>query len=201
MQLRRFFRSFVVACSLVLIGSVAEARSHKKPSTVSWTTTNVREGSDQAQVEVWLKEILKEESKKARWGKKIEAPLEGAITLTDLRVDEHEGVVRVSCSAIGKIPGVGAARSKFSYGGRPEEKLKLKRHVIELVARGIIGRLSEMVREKNGEAAEDPHGAPGSHGPHHGSTAKKTPAKPGGRVTPGPGATAQPKPAPVTKKP
>ena len=56
-------------------------------------------------------------------------------------------VVRITCTAVGKIPGVGAAKSRFSYSGKPEEQRKLEHHVLELVARGIVTRLADMARE------------------------------------------------------
>ena len=59
-------------------------------------------------------------------------------------------IVRVTCSALGKIKELGVARSRFSYGGKAEQRAQLEKHILELVARGILVRLAELAREKYG---------------------------------------------------
>lgn len=129
-----------------LLPGVAEAKP-KRPK-LRWTVL-LPERSDQARVESVLREILEKESKKARWGKGHDEELEATIDMRELRSSVQGEVARVTCAAVGKVKGIGTARSKFSYGGRAAERLALEKHVMELVARGIIVRLAEMAREQH----------------------------------------------------
>lgn len=138
----------------ILVSTDVEAKPHALgKSMVTWTEVQVRDGNDSARLEALLKNILKDESRKVDWGKKLLDPLDATISVKDFKTEVHGDVVRVSCSATGKIKGLGVAKSRFSYGGHPHEKAKLEKHVLELVSRGIVTRLAEMVRERAGEAA------------------------------------------------
>ena len=93
-----------------------------------------------------MRKILEKEGRRADWGKKRKEPVEAEVVVKEL-VSVREGdIVRVTCTAVGRVKGLGAAKSKFSYSGLPQDKAKLEKHVLELVARGIVTRLSDMAK-------------------------------------------------------
>lgn len=139
----------LVLLALGLGGWPSLASAKPKPPKVRWTIL-LHERADQARVEALLRPILDKETKKARWGKGFSDEVEATIDLRELRSSVERDVARVTCAAVGKIPQLGVARSRFSYGGRADERVQLERHVLELVTRGIIVRLAELAREKYG---------------------------------------------------
>jgi hypothetical protein len=143
--LARLTLGLALAGALILGAPAAAAKGPKKAKVV-WTEVVVREGKDRPRLEQMLRPILEKEGKRAKWGKGRDAPVQAEIHVKELTTVVTGDVVRVTCSAVGKIKGVGLARSKFSYGGKPANRAALEKHVVELVARGIITRLSEMAR-------------------------------------------------------
>jgi len=114
---------------------------------IRWTIL-VPERKDQARIQYLLKEILEKESKKARWGKGYTDDVDATIDVREFVSSTDHEIARVTCSAVGRIAGLGTTRSKFSYGGKVEQRAQLEKHVLELVARGIVVRLAEIAREK-----------------------------------------------------
>ena len=138
--------------ALALLGTLAAApaaEAHRRKPKVAWTIA-VRDGRDQEEKEKLLEKLLKREARRADWGPAGDEPVQASIEIRELIAVVDGDVVRVTCAGIGRIPGVGAAKSKFSFGGRPSERGKLERHVLELVARGIVTRLAEMARQRRG---------------------------------------------------
>lgn len=144
----RLLAATVIATAIGGVAASAEARP-RRPKVV-WTKVTVREGRDQDEKQKLLEKILKKEARHANWGTAEAGPVEAQIEIRELAAVIDGDVVRVSCSGVGKIPGVGQAKSKFSFGGRPSDRAKLEKHVMELVARGIVTRLAEMARAQHG---------------------------------------------------
>lgn len=142
--LGRLLALFSLGAALTL-ATPALARPARRPGIV-WSSVTVREGQDRDARERELAIILAKEGRRARWGKARSEPVEASIEVRELTTVVDHGVVRVTCAAVGKIRGLGAARSKFSYGGRPSDRAQLERHVLELVARGIVSRLADLAR-------------------------------------------------------
>lgn len=128
------------------LSSPAEAKP-KRPK-IRWKIL-VPERKDRPRLEYLLKEILDKETRKARWGKGYTGEVEALIDVRELTARVDGEIVRVTCAAQGKIRELGVAKSRFSYGGRVEQQAQLEKHILELVARGIIVRLAEMAREKH----------------------------------------------------
>jgi hypothetical protein len=63
-----------------------------------------------------------------------------------LRV-EH-GVIKVRCTAVGKLPKGKPARSKLEYGGDAQKAHEVIDHVLTIVARGVLSRLADMERDR-----------------------------------------------------
>ena len=65
--------------------------------------------------------------------------------------EQMGGVVVVKCTALGKLPKGKVARSHLKFSGAPAERHELTKRVLEIVARGVIGRLAELERIRRGE--------------------------------------------------
>jgi hypothetical protein len=128
-------------------GLTAPAEARPRRPKIRWTIL-VPERQDRPRIEALLKEILEKETRKARWGKGYTDEVQATIDVRELSTRIDGAVARVTCSALGKIKELGVARSRFSYGGKAEQRAQLEKHILELVARGIIVRLAELAREK-----------------------------------------------------
>ena len=144
-----FVRLLAALAVFATLGAAAPADAKGRRPKVEWTIA-VRAGRDQGEKEKLLEKLLKREARHADWGPAGDGPVEASIEIRELVSIVDGDVVRVTCAGVGRIPGVGAAKSKFSFGGRPSERAKLERHVLELVARGIVTRLAEMARRRRG---------------------------------------------------
>ncbi len=101
--------------------------------------------------EAFLRKALAEEAKRADWGAGHGARIEFRFRLDELSVSEEPRVVRVRCSASGFLPKGRGARSHIAFGGAPNERQAVVRHVLEIVARGVVTRLSELERRRRNE--------------------------------------------------
>lgn len=139
---RRWFALALVCAALSTTTGDAEAK--RRPRVV-WSEVTVR--PDRPDVPPLVKKILEKEGRRADWGKRRETPVEAEVEIRELTHVRDGDVVRVTCTAVGKIPGLGAAKSRFSYSGKPEDARRVEHRVLELVARGIVTRLADIARE------------------------------------------------------
>jgi hypothetical protein len=139
-------RAVVLALCLTTFASAQAEAANKKTAEVRWVSITVREGDHQKKYQHDLKTILKKESAKANWGKPLPAPIEVSVEIREMRSVVGKDVVQVTCTAVGRIKGGKAARTRFSYGGAPAEQSKVEQRVLKLVAQGIVTRLSSMAR-------------------------------------------------------
>jgi len=102
--------------------------------------------------EVFLRKTLAEEAKRADWGAGAAARIEYRFRLDELSVTEEPRVVRITCSASGFLPKGRRAKSHITFGGAPNERQALVHHVLEIVARGVVTRLSELERRRRAES-------------------------------------------------
>jgi hypothetical protein len=101
--------------------------------------------------EAFLRKALTEEAKRADWGAGAAARIEYRFRLDELSVTEEPRVVRIRCSASGFLPKGRRAKSHIAFGGAPNERQALVHHVLEIVARGVVTRLSELERRRRTE--------------------------------------------------
>ena len=101
--------------------------------------------------EAFLRKTLAEEARRADWGAGRGAHIEFRFRLDVLEVEEEPGVLRVRCSASGSLPKGRSAKSHIAFGGAPTERQALVRHVLEIVARGVVTRLSDLERRRRAE--------------------------------------------------
>jgi hypothetical protein len=101
--------------------------------------------------EAFLRKALADEAKKADWGAGHSARIEYRFRLDELSVTEEPRVVRVRCTASGFLPKGRGAKSHIAFGGAPNERQALVRHVLEIVARGVVTRLSDLERRRRAQ--------------------------------------------------
>ncbi len=95
-----------------------------------------------------LKLRLRREARKADWGAPTGAKIEFRFFVEELKIRVDGNVLRISCTALGRLPKGKSARSKIEYGGDPRRRTVEVKKVLEMVARGVITRLAELERER-----------------------------------------------------
>jgi hypothetical protein len=106
--------------------------------------------SGKASLERHLRSVLRREARRANWGAGRGSKIEYRFYLNELSVLEEAGVLRVRCSAVGKLPRGKSAKSLLTFGGSPSRRDEVLRRVLEIVARGVITRLAELERQRRG---------------------------------------------------
>jgi hypothetical protein len=152
---RELLQLFGAAATLIAIGGASGAASakQKKPTRVSWTEVELPEDKRSRRRERTLRSVLKKESKNANWGEHKDNRIEASVKVVEFQVQQKEHVVRVTCTAVGKLAGGPSVRTHFSIGDHPKRQDKLEKMVLTLVARGIVTRLASISRDRAARAA------------------------------------------------
>jgi hypothetical protein len=106
-----------------------------------------------AELERHFKYKLRKAAHRADWGAGRGASIEFRVVVEELEVTEAGGVLRVRCTALGRLPKGKSARSTIDFGGDPRRGHQILRHVLEIVARGVVTRLAALVRDRRRAAA------------------------------------------------
>ncbi|NRA33557.1 MAG: hypothetical protein HRU17_09475 [Polyangiaceae bacterium] len=93
-----------------------------------------------------LARSLKREARRADWGVGRGHRIEYRVNVSELTVRQEGRTLHVHCRASGKLPKARAVSSQLSFGGDARNRGKVVRHVLDIVARGLIARLAEMER-------------------------------------------------------
>ena len=96
----------------------------------------------------FLKLRLQREARRADWGAPTGAKIEFRFFVEELTTRSDGNVLRITCTALGRLPKGKSARSKIEYGGDPRKRVLEVKKVLEMVARGVITRLAELERER-----------------------------------------------------
>jgi hypothetical protein len=99
-----------------------------------------------------LRRTLVREARNLDWGAGRGDRIEYRFAVQKLAIVEGDGVVTVTCTALGYLPKGKRARSHLSFSGAPTERNALVRKVLDIVARGVLTRLSELERARRGIA-------------------------------------------------
>ncbi len=99
----------------------------------------------------YLAERLKREARRAKWGAGRNNVIQYRFKVTELAIATDGDVLRVRCTAVGKLPGGQAAKSRLSFGGDPAKRRQVIEHVLDIVARGVVTRLAELERIRRGD--------------------------------------------------
>jgi len=108
--------------------------------------------ADGAALERHLRFQLKRAAHRADWGAKRGAKIEYRVKIEELTLREGDGVIHVRCTALGSLPKGRTTRTFIDFGGKPSERAKVLRHVLEIVARGVVTRLASIERERRAQA-------------------------------------------------
>jgi hypothetical protein len=127
----------------LLVAVPPEAHARPGPK-IEWVRVDVPEGQDAARRAKIFKQALVQAARHASFGKAKAVAL--SVRITELTVERHDDVLRITCTAMGRIRGGPGARSKISYGGDPEKRDELERQVLTMVANGLVARLAQIVR-------------------------------------------------------
>jgi hypothetical protein len=127
----------------LLVAVPPEAHARPGPK-IEWVRVDVPEGQDAARRAKIFKQALVQAARHASFGKAKAVAL--SVRITELTVERHDDVLRITCTAMGRIRGWPGARSKISYGGDPEKRDELERQVLTMVANGLVARLAQIVR-------------------------------------------------------
>lgn len=105
-----------------------------------------------AALERHFRHMLKRAARRADWGAGRDARIEYRVVVEELAVSESHGVLRVRCTALGRLPRGKSARSHIDYGGDPKKRRAVVERVLEIVARGVVTRLAALERERRRSA-------------------------------------------------
>jgi len=95
-----------------------------------------------------LDKVLKHEQHHVEWGAGRESRITYRFYLEQLDLRVERGVLKVRCTALGRLPKGKTARSRLEFGGDPKDARKVIDHVLTIVARGVLARLAEMERDR-----------------------------------------------------
>jgi hypothetical protein len=105
-----------------------------------------------AGLERHFKHMLRRAARRADWGAGRGARIEYRVVVEELAVAEEAGVLRVRCTALGRLPRGKSARSHLDFGGDPKNRRAVVERVLEIVARGVVTRLAALERERRRSA-------------------------------------------------
>ena len=103
---------------------------------------------EQRRVTKVLEKVLKHEARRVQWGAGQGSRITYRFYLEQLDLSVERGVLKVRCTAFGRLPKGKTARSKLEFGGDPREARKVIDHVLTIVARGVLSRLAELERDR-----------------------------------------------------
>jgi hypothetical protein len=95
-----------------------------------------------------LEKALKREAHRVEWGAGRGSRITYRFYLEQLDLSVEHGVLKVRCTALGRLPKGKTARSKLEFGGDPKDPRKVIDHVLTIVARGVLARLADLERDR-----------------------------------------------------
>ncbi len=137
--------------SLVVLAGPASAGSRGRPKIVLDRLDFPKDVAGARYYRKRLRRILKREVRRVKWGAGRKNTIQYRFAVTKLEVAIVDDVLRVRCTAIGRLPGGRKAKSHLSFGGDPRKKTKEISRVLEIVARGVVTRLAELERVRRGD--------------------------------------------------
>jgi hypothetical protein len=103
---------------------------------------------ERKRVSAVLERVLKHEAHRVQWGAGRASRISYRFFLEELSTSVEHGVLRVRCTALGRLPQGKSARSKLEFGGDPREPRQVVDHVLTIVARGVLARLADLERDR-----------------------------------------------------
>jgi hypothetical protein len=134
-------------------GSEVKSTSRGRPKIVVDRVELSDEVENPQLVRKKLVPILKREGRRADWGAGRGTRVTFRFQLTELSLDEQGDVLRVHCTAVGRLPRGRKARGSLTFSGDTAKRNELVERTLEIVARGVIARLAELERKRRGLVA------------------------------------------------
>jgi hypothetical protein len=172
------------ACALVVPVALPKIASAKTEiSITSFKTPELGKPGARESIEKTFRRALYKASKGYKFGsfKRLGVTMR----LTEYSVQHSDGLVRISCTLIGRLDGGGTAKSHISFGGQPTKQKALEKQVVRMVSDGVMGRLADMSRTKDAiikkkakeDAEQGTETAPGQDGGKKGDKPKPPPTR------------------------
>ena len=133
---------------LAELGKAADAQARPR-TRVQWTEVTLPTDERQAQRENQLRAVLRRESHHADWGSPPGDFVEASLHVTEFSIEHRPDVVRVTCSAVGRLHKGPMVRTHFSFGGNPKKRDALEQTMLTLVGRGVVTRLAAVSRTRS----------------------------------------------------
>lgn len=145
----------LVACSSLLRPMALQAAQEDKPTgghpTIVLDQLEFpKDVLGSSKFEKHLRRTLRREARRVDWGAGRDNRIEYRFSVTTLRFELEDELLRVHCTAVGRLPGGRSAKSRISFGGAPSERSRLVQDVLDVVARGVMTRLAELERQRRG---------------------------------------------------
>ena len=147
MRVVRLLVAIVVAW-LVAFGveRTASAKAKLDITSVELTKGAASTKARDKQVMTTVRRLANQAAKHLNFGKK--GRVEITLVVKELSLIESDGVLRVSCTLVGRLKGGGSAKSRLSFGGKPDKKKQLERQVLTSVTDGVMTRLAMLARDR-----------------------------------------------------
>ena len=98
-----------------------------------------------------LRRVLRQEARRVDWGAGRGSTITYRFAVKQLQITEEDGVLRVRCTAIGRLPKGKQAKGSLSFGGDARRRNAVIGRVLQIVARGVLTRLAELERIRRGD--------------------------------------------------
>jgi hypothetical protein len=132
---------------------IAKPRAPGRPSVSLDALVFPADVANSPRLERHFRHMLKRAARRADWGAGRGAHIEYRVVVEELRITEEAGVLRVRCTALGRLPRGKSARSHLDFGGDPKNRRAVVERVLEMVARGVVTRLAALERERRRSAS------------------------------------------------
>ena len=142
-------RDFFALAALLALGVATPASAKGKGkleiASVEWPSPSASMKLREKQIRTSIRRLAVQSAKHLDFGSEKAV---ATLIVKELATSEADGVLKVSCSLVGRLKGGGTARSKIAFGGKPENRKKIERQVLASVTDGVMVRLAELARGK-----------------------------------------------------
>lgn len=144
---RQWFGGLLCGVSALVTSWPGEAEARRR-TRVEWSEVKLPDDARQKKRQALLRKVLAQESRRADWGRHKSGVVRASVTVTQFQVVRRDDVMRVTCTAVGKLEKGPSARTHFSFGGHPDQQDKLEQTILTLIGRGIVTRLAALARQR-----------------------------------------------------
>ncbi len=142
----RFVVAILLALSLSGLASPALAKAKMEVAAVEVNGKLELDKERDRHVRTTIRRLASHSAKHLDFGK--HGKVEVTLIVKELTIEQGPDVLRITCTLVGKLAGGGSARSRISFGGKPDKKKQLEKQVLSSVTDGVMTRLAELARAK-----------------------------------------------------